>query len=177
MLIAFGGLPGTGKTTLARTVAARYAAIYLRIDTIEQAIRSSDVLRKDIGAAGYITAYRIAADNLRVGRSVVGDAVNPLKVTRDSWAEIARLAGAPLIEVEVRCSDLEEHRARVESRRSDIEGLSPPSWQDVLGIRYEPWSGPHIIVDTARKTIVETQDELMQELAVALQLNPGLFRP
>jgi hypothetical protein len=103
--------------------------------------------------------------------------VNPLKVTRDSWAEIARLAGAPLIEVEVLCSDLEEHRARVESRRSDIEGLSPPSWQDVVGIRYEPWSGPHIIVDTARKTIVETQDELMQELAVALQLNPGLFRP
>jgi predicted kinase len=116
MLIALAGLPGTGKTTLARTVAARYAAVYLRIDTIEQAIRSSDVLRKDIGAAGYITAYRIAADNLWVGRSVVGDAVNPLKVTRDSWAEIARLAGVPLIEVEVLCSDLEEHRARVGNR-------------------------------------------------------------
>ena len=32
MLIAFGGLPGAGKTTLARTVATMYAAIYLRID-------------------------------------------------------------------------------------------------------------------------------------------------
>jgi hypothetical protein len=72
----------------------------------------------------------------------------------DSWAEIARFARAPLIEVEVLCSDLEEHRARVESRRSDIEGLSSPSRQDVLGIRYERWSGPHIIVDTARKTIM-----------------------
>jgi predicted kinase len=78
VLIAFGGLPGTGKTTLARTVTSRYAAVYLRIDTVEQAIQDSDVLRANIGAAGYVTAYRVAADNLRVGRSVVGDSVNPL---------------------------------------------------------------------------------------------------
>jgi predicted kinase len=120
VLIAFGGLPGTGKTTLARTVASRYAAVYLRIDTIEQAIQDSDVLRANIGAAGYVTAYRVAADNLRVGRSVVGDAVNPLTVTRDSWAEVARLANVSLVEVEVICSDVQEHKGRVESRSSDI---------------------------------------------------------
>jgi len=161
----------TGKTTLARTVAALYAAVYLRIDTIEQAIRSSGVLRKEIGAAGYLTACRVAADNLNVGRSVVGDSVNPLKVTRDSWAEIARLAGVQLIEVEVVCTNLEEHRARVEGRHSDIEGLFVPSWRDVIEIKYEPWSDPHIILDTARKTIVESQDELMQKLADARQLS------
>ncbi len=36
MLIVFGGLPGTGKTTLARAFAQRRRATYLRIDTIEQ---------------------------------------------------------------------------------------------------------------------------------------------
>ena len=41
MLVVFGGLPGTGKTTLARQVADRLGATYLRIDTIEQALRSS----------------------------------------------------------------------------------------------------------------------------------------
>ncbi len=169
MLVVFGGLPGTGKTTLARIVAARYAAVYLRIDTIEQAIRSSGVLRKHIGPAGYLTAYRVAADNLNVGRSVVSDSVNPLKVTRDSWAEIARLAGVPLIEIEVVCSNFEEHRARVEGRHSDIEGLLMPSWRDVIEIGYEPWSAPHIVLDTASKTIAESQDGLMQELADARQ--------
>jgi predicted kinase len=35
MLIAFGGLPGTGKTTVAQAVARKLAAVYLRIDTLE----------------------------------------------------------------------------------------------------------------------------------------------
>lgn len=37
MLIVIGGLPGTGKTTLARLLASRIGAVHLRIDTIEQA--------------------------------------------------------------------------------------------------------------------------------------------
>jgi predicted kinase len=41
MLIIFGGLPATGKTTIARDLARQLGATYLRIDTIEQAIRDS----------------------------------------------------------------------------------------------------------------------------------------
>jgi predicted kinase len=81
MLIVFGGLPGTGKTTLARAVAQERLATYLRIDTIEQALRSSDVLAGDVGPAGYIVAYALAEANLRLGRIVVADAVNPLAIT------------------------------------------------------------------------------------------------
>lgn len=39
MLIIFSGLPGCGKSTIARALAKRLGAVYLRIDTIEQAIR------------------------------------------------------------------------------------------------------------------------------------------
>lgn len=38
MLIIFGGLPGTGKTTIARELARQTGAMHLRIDSIEQAI-------------------------------------------------------------------------------------------------------------------------------------------
>ncbi|PWK92360.1 AAA family ATPase [Fulvimonas soli] len=39
LLIVLAGLPGGGKTTLARALAARLGATHLRIDTIEQTLR------------------------------------------------------------------------------------------------------------------------------------------
>jgi adenylate kinase family enzyme len=38
VLVVFGGLPGTGKTTLSRAVAEALGAVWLRIDAIEAAI-------------------------------------------------------------------------------------------------------------------------------------------
>ena len=64
MLIVFSGLPGTGKTTLARDLASRAGAVYLRVDTIEQAIRNAGVLAKGVGTSGYKVANELALSNL-----------------------------------------------------------------------------------------------------------------
>jgi predicted kinase len=47
MLVVFGGLPGAGKTTIARALARLREAVHVRIDTIEQALRLCDVLKGD----------------------------------------------------------------------------------------------------------------------------------
>ncbi len=163
----FGGLPGTGKTTLAKAVAKRYAAAYLRIDTIEMAIRTTEVLREDIGPAGYVVAYWVAEENLRLGHVVVADSVNPLQITRESWSLVARNAGVPLIAVEVVCSDLVEHRRRIESRTPDLDGLPPLTWESVCHRTYEKWSSPHLVLDTAGKSIAEAEQELIDHLSTA----------
>lgn len=145
----FAGLPGTGKTTLAQAIARRRGAAYLRIDTIEQALRDSGALAGEVGVAGYAAAMALAASNLRLGHVVVADAVNPVVEARAGWRAAAAAAAVPLIEVELICSDPAEHRRRVETRAVDIPGLRPPSWSDVQDRHIDPWPEPHIVLDTA----------------------------
>jgi predicted kinase len=164
MLIIFGGLPGVGKTTLAKAVAREWEAVYLRVDTIEQALRFSETLQGEVGPAGYLVAYRLAEENLRIGRTVVADSVNPLNITRDAWLSVAAGASRDAIEIEVICSDPSEHRRRVETRNADIDGLSWPTWQAVLERTYEDWTRPHLVLDTAKKSIEEVTEELFNRL-------------
>jgi predicted kinase len=164
MLIIFGGLPGAGKTTLAKALAREWEAVYLRVDTIEQALRFSETLHGEVGPAGYQVAYRLAEENLHIGRTVVVDSVNPLNMTRDAWLLVATSASKDAIEIEVICSDPSEHRRRVETRNADIDGLSCPAWQAILDRTYEEWTRPHLVFDTAKKSIEEVTEELFNRL-------------
>lgn len=151
MLIAFSGLPGVGKTTVAREAAARLGAVYLRIDSIEQALRDAGTVGEgeDMGPAGYVVAYRLAADNLTLGRTVVADSVNPIALTRDAYLAVAERAGVPLVEVELVCSDRRLHRERLEARKTDVPGAAQVSWEAVLARRVDPWARPRLLIDTA----------------------------
>lgn len=148
MLIVLGGLPGSGKTTVAREIVARSPCVYLRIDTIEQALKKAGTLQ-EVGPAGYVIAYELASSNLALGMTVLADGVNPLSVTRQAWRTVAASHSSRLLEVEIVCSDPEEHRRRVEGRSADIPGARPPSWEDVLHHEYERWTTPRWVIDTA----------------------------
>jgi predicted kinase len=160
MLVVFSGLPGVGKTTVARAFAQECGATFLRIDTIEQALRGSGMLTTDVGAAGYLIAYALAETNLRIGATVVGDAVNPIRDARNSWRKIARETESAFYEIEVICSDAEEHRRRVQTRASDIAGLKLPTWQDVTERAYEPWDRQRLVLDTAHRSL----DDLLRQV-------------
>lgn len=165
MLIVFGGLPGTGKTTIARELARRLGAVHVRIDSIEQALREHGMAGRPMDDTGYGVAYAVAADNLCIGRTVIADSVNPLALTRDAWVAVAKRTGARVVEIEVICSDANEHRKRAEARRLGIPGLKPPTWEEIVSREYEPWNRERIVVDTARQSIEQSVHFLREAIA------------
>ncbi len=167
MLIVFSGLPGSGKTTIARKLAARRPATYLRIDTIEQAIRDAQVLAAEVGPAGYIVATALAESNLAIGTTVIADCVNPVAESRAAWRATADRARSALLDIEVVCSDPIEHRRRVEARIADVAGLIPPTWQSVMEHEYEPWKTERLVVDTARLLPDEALEIIERHLATS----------
>lgn len=160
-LVVLAGLPGSGKSTIARELARRLRAAWLRIDTIETAIVDEATPLAD---EGYRVAYALAVDNLRLGLDVVGDSVNPWIETRDAWRDAARRAAAEFVEIEIICSDAAEHRRRVESRAPDVPGLTPPTWEEVAARDYRPWTRDHLMVDTAGRDVESCVAEILSSL-------------
>ncbi|MDF8265539.1 2-C-methyl-D-erythritol 4-phosphate cytidylyltransferase [Luteipulveratus flavus] len=161
-LVVLGGLPGVGKTSLARAIARRTPVAHLRVDTIETGLRR-------VGAGevppetGYAIAFEVAGDQLALGTSVVADTVNPLLVTREAWRAVAARHDARVLEIELVCSDPAVHEARVTGRVPDIEGHVDPTWQEVRDREYAAWD-PDLRLDTAHAT----SDDLAQAVLTAL---------
>lgn len=163
VLISFAGLPGTGKSTIARALSVATGAVYLRVDEIDAAIWAHDPDR-DIGPESYHIAAALAASNLWLGHTTIVDCVNPWAITRQIFAAAAQRAGVRLLGVELTCSDPALHRHRVESRKIDVPGLTPPDWAKVVRRDYTPWTQADLRIDTARQPVPEAVAEITRHL-------------
>jgi predicted kinase len=167
VLISFSGLPGVGKTTVARALAQEISAAYIRVDSIEVALKNCSLQIHPAEDAGYLAAIAVAKDNLVHGLDVVADTVNPIELTRRWWAETAKACNARLLNVEITCSDRAEHRRRVEKRRSDIVGLDLPDWKRVQSRDYEDWTGNRVVLDTSKLAVNDCVKRIIEALAHA----------
>lgn len=170
VLVVIGGLPATGKSTVAAALAARTGTPYVRVDRIEQAIVAWSALVHPVGPVGYAVAHQLALEQLQLDLDVIVECVNPVAVTRDAWRETAHAAGAAAVEIEVICSDEVEHRRRAESRESDVDGLAKPTWAEITAREYEPWSRTVVRVDSATTTVAAAVERITAAVATARHL-------
>ncbi len=132
---------------------------------MEQGLR--DLCDFSVQGEGYRLSYRIARDNLTLGRNVIADSCNPVTLTREEWQAVAENANARFINIEVLCSDPEEHRNRAEARVSEVPGLKLPAWEEIQNREYHPWKTGRIVIDTAGKRPEESFEELKAKITVA----------
>ena len=143
MLILITGLPGSGKTTIARAYAARYEVVHL----------NSDLLRREVGFMGhyspedkervYNTLLERTRKTLLEGRDVVVDSTFFKESIREPFQRVAAECGARLYWVEVRAPE-RVIRERLQMPRPDSE--ADFGVYEKIRDAYEPLHKPHLVL-------------------------------
>ena len=150
-LIVMVGLPGAGKSFLARAVATNFGAVLIQTDAIRKELFPRPRYTSKELRTVYAIAHRRLAAALAAGRRVVFDATNLRERTRAILYRIAERHAARLI-VLVAYAPEDVIRARLAGR---VEGRDPDDrsdadWAIYLRMRgtAEPVRRPHIVANT-----------------------------
>jgi len=152
MLLLLSGLPGSGKTTLAKMYAARYGAVHL----------NSDLLRRELGLMGqyrpedkekvYRTLLERTQELLTEGKKVVVDSTFFKESIREPFRRVAAESNIPLFWVELRASE-RVVRERLQTPRPDSEA----DFEVYQKIRdaYEPIPESHLVLWSDAASLAE----------------------
>jgi predicted kinase len=169
-LALVGGLPGTGKTTLAKALAAETGAVAISSDTVRGQLRDTGAVTGEIGvfgkgaynaeakAAVYREMLARARSFLGQGIPVVMDASWNSATERDHAAEMAAELAADVIEICCECPQSEAARRIRHRRGSDSDATEAIA--SAMSATQSPWP-------TA--TTIDTSSEPSTSTAAALQ--------
>lgn len=145
-LVVVCGLPGVGKSTVARLVADRVDAEVLRTDVVRKELFDDPTYSSEETAAVYDELLDRAADRVADGRRVVLDATFKTRERRLEARDLAdRLdCGFRLVHVDCEASV-------VERRIADRDGVSDADFEvhREFRERFEPVEVEHVAVDNS----------------------------
>ena len=147
-IIIIGGVPGTGKTTLANELSRILNIPAFSKDELEAAIaRKGLSSNKEMKGVGYEIMSTLAKRQLKNDSSAIFDFIASGKRTAELWPDLNRIKYKF---IECVCSNQETHKKRINSRVRNIEGWYELKWEDVLEIEkiYEPLRHDGLVIDS-----------------------------
>ncbi len=150
-LVLFAGMPGSGKTTLARMFARHLCVPILAKDRVQRVLRDRKLAPDNTGD-GYYVILDQADEQLALGVSVVLDAVFPIDHFRQVASDIAIKHQANFSAVYCYCSDDKIWRERMEQRVQYVPDWKMATWADVVRVRsyYVPWGDNALMIDSLK---------------------------
>ena len=144
------GLPGTGKTTIAKELAKLTGGIVLRTDEIRKQILTDPKYTPEEKGRVYEAMLRTAGSMLRVGRDVILDATFHKEREREAAGRIARKAGKKLAVIEARCDEktVMEHLRKREGK-GDASDADFKVYKKIEK-EWEPIEEKHFVIVTGR---------------------------
>ncbi len=153
MLIILSGLPGTGKSTLAQSLADALPALVIQSDFVRKTLFP----RPTNSSAESRFIHAVARANMRyflkTGHSVISDATNLIEYHRQILLHLAKSVGVPALVIQTK-APMHVITSRLNKRfteRAEYD-LSDADWQVyvLLSKTVEPIGVPHLRVDTSR---------------------------
>ena len=153
-LLLIAGLPGTGKSTLARKLAEQAAFVWIRSDVVRKGIAGLDPFRRgDAGLyseassdATYARCLEQATVHLTQGDRVIVDAVFGRQQRRLLFVSAARRLGLPAL-VLVCVAQEDTIRTRLEQRRADPSDADWSVYQEAAKNWEPPAPASFIAID------------------------------
>jgi predicted kinase len=164
-LVLLSGLPGVGKTTLARRLAAVLPAEHLESDAVRAALASPPTYSPDESGRVFRLIQQRAAVILGRNQHAIVDATNLKRRDRRRFVRLAVRLDVRLIAVRVTVPE-EIARGRLADPR---DGFSQAGVEvfEMMKDRVEPFAMPVVVVDTR----FDLQGSI--DLVAALSFQPG----
>ncbi len=165
-LILIAGLPGTGKTTVAKEFARQTQALHFDIDEVKRLVVPADEVTDDIDPPEY--RFKYYADTIRKlpelfskssVQTVVVDETFHLRNFRDFWNESARALNIRIHWIEVVCDEeIVKQRLRIgKDRENHVLGDKAIPMYLLFKEVFEPMKKSYEIIDTSKDFVPQIQ--------------------
>jgi predicted kinase len=172
IFVLMRGYPGTGKSTIARAIAAALHAPLIDRDIIRQ--KAVDIFgdAHGVGRFSYELMFALTEEQLSLGLSVVVDTPLTYRETYEKSLVLADKFGIPMLVVHCQCPP-EVQKRRLEGRKGAVSEFQITSWEEWLRWkpRFEDFDDHGCLIDTSNPL----DDSLAKVMRSILEIHSNTF--